>query len=162
MRMNCFYCRGVDTIEETTTRFCSCDAASSFVVENLPASVCRLCGDESYSGETVEALEKVKNGDFRPTSVRVLRVFDFENLNQRVGQEGQSSYSRFFPGGELPTLLDAVVGSWAEPVHTAEPKTAWGAMGPEISWNFMTIASDLEKSYRVDKFKQLSVQQGNR
>ena len=80
--MNCSYCNGLDTVEEETTRFCACDAPQPFIVEEVPAFVCRLCGDKSYSSETVAELEKIKNGDAGLHTIQPLRVFLFDSWSK--------------------------------------------------------------------------------
>ena len=85
--MNCFYCKGVDTVEEQPTRFCACESPQPFVVENVPAAVCRLCGDKSFSAETVAVLEKIKNGEAQARGYQVIQIFDFEQPG-RAGEPG--------------------------------------------------------------------------
>ena len=87
--MNCFYCHGVDTVENGTTHHCACDIDTPFIVENVPASVCRLCGDAAFSGETVDALEKIRNGECQPSGSRTVQVYDFENLSRGLDKETQ-------------------------------------------------------------------------
>lgn len=78
--MNCYYCQGIDTMEVQNTSFCAYDIPDPFVVENVPASVCRLCGEKSFPEEFVSALEKINTGDAQVTGFRAFRVFDFRNL----------------------------------------------------------------------------------
>ena len=80
--MNCRYCHGVGIVAEQQTRFYACDAPQPFVVENLPALVCVQCGDKSFRGEAVTALEKIKDGNAQVSSVQTIRVFDFERLDK--------------------------------------------------------------------------------
>ena len=78
--MNCYYCKGVNTLEERNTRFCAYDIPDPFVVEQVPALVCRLCGDKSYYGNVVKALDKIRKGEAQADSFRSFRVFDFKQL----------------------------------------------------------------------------------
>lgn len=78
--MDCNYCNGVDTVEEKVTRFCACEGAQPFFVENVPAFVCLLCGDKSYSGETLESLEQIRDGKFAATNAQFVLDFDFQRL----------------------------------------------------------------------------------
>ena len=55
---------------------------SRFFVENVPAFVCLLCGDKSYSGETLESLEQIRDGKFAATNAQVVLVFDFQRLDE--------------------------------------------------------------------------------
>ncbi len=80
--MRCSYCYGVDSIQEQLTRFCACDAPEPYIVENVPAEVCRLCGETTYSGETGTVLEKIIKGEAGPGRLKPIRVFDFNNLDE--------------------------------------------------------------------------------
>lgn len=80
--MNCHYCHGVGTVKEQQTRFCACDSPQPFIVENLPALVCIQCGDKSFRGEAVTALEKINDGKAQVSSLQTIRVFDFEHLDK--------------------------------------------------------------------------------
>ncbi len=162
--MNCFYCKGVETIEEGTTRFCACDASTPFIVENVPASVCQLCGDKSFSGETVDALQKINNGECRPTSVQFVKVYDFENLIERPNNDPQPtglrvSYKVFVSHrlqDTLPNALDAMA-KWK---HGALPFTEYpAARGSRRittykcrSWQGM----DKPKSYHAPRFSVIA------
>ncbi len=84
--MNCYYCHGIGTVEKQQTRFCACDAPQPFIVENVPALVCIQCGDKTFSGEVVSALEKIKDGKTQVSSLRTIRVFDF--VSEPVGRHG--------------------------------------------------------------------------
>ena len=79
--MRCPYCDGDDTIEEQLTRFCACDAPEPFIVDNLPARVCRLCGDKSFSDKAISALEAIRDGQAGPSSIQSIRIFDFNHPN---------------------------------------------------------------------------------
>ena len=80
--VNCAYCNGVDTVKQETTRFCACDAREPFIVERVPAFVCGLCGDRSYSTDTIAELEKIKNGGAAVNDIRSVRVFLFDSLER--------------------------------------------------------------------------------
>ena len=80
--MRCLYCDGDATIEERQIRFCACDTSEPFIVDNLPARVCRLCGDKSFSDEAISALETIKNGRAGLCTKQPIRVFDFNNLDK--------------------------------------------------------------------------------
>ena len=80
--MNCYYCKGANTMEQKSTRFCAYDIEAPFIMENVPASVCRLCGEKSYTDEVVSALEKIRNGEAQVSGFQTFRVFDFRNLDK--------------------------------------------------------------------------------
>ena len=85
--MNCYYCKGVDTVEQRNTRFCVYDIPNPFLVENVPALVCYLCGDKSFSGATVSALNKIKDGEAKAADWQTFPVFDFKELNKARNPE---------------------------------------------------------------------------
>ena len=78
--MNCRYCNGVDTVEQAITTFSVCDITQPFIVENVPALVCYLCGDKTFSYGAIKAMNKVKRGEVQSGESRLLRVFDFGKL----------------------------------------------------------------------------------
>ena len=55
--MKCFYCKGETT--ETTTKFIVDLGQCVVIVKNVPARVCRQCGETSYSNEVAQQLEKI-------------------------------------------------------------------------------------------------------
>ena len=80
--MTCNYCNGVDSIEQQNTRFCACENPAPFIVENVPALVCALCGDKAYSGETLTQLEKVRDNKVSIGKLRPIRVVDFGEIDK--------------------------------------------------------------------------------
>lgn len=80
--MNCYYCKGVNTMDQQSTRFCAFDIDDPFIMENVPASVCRLCGEKSYSEEVISAIEKINRGEAQVIGFRAVKVFDFRNLDR--------------------------------------------------------------------------------
>lgn len=55
--MTCFYCKG-QTVE-TTSKFIVDLGPCVVIVKNVPARVCRQCGETSYSSEVARQLEKI-------------------------------------------------------------------------------------------------------
>lgn len=55
--MKCFYCKG-ETME-TTTKFIVDLGRCVVIVKNVPARVCRQCGETSYSNEVAQQLERI-------------------------------------------------------------------------------------------------------
>lgn len=55
--MKCFYCKG-ETME-TITKFIVDLGRCVVIVKNVPARVCRQCGETSYSNEVAQQLEKI-------------------------------------------------------------------------------------------------------
>ena len=55
--MNCFYCKGRTV--ETRTKFIVDLGGCVVIVKNVPARVCRQCGEESFSDEVAKQLERI-------------------------------------------------------------------------------------------------------
>ena len=55
--MNCFYCKG--RTAETTARFIVDPGNCVVSVKNVPARVCRQCGEASFSDDVAKQLEKI-------------------------------------------------------------------------------------------------------
>ena len=92
--MNCHYCHGVGTLEKRLTRFCAYDIPNPFLVERVPATVCRLCGDKSYSGDVVAALERIRNKEAKVSDLQAFRVFDFYQFDQASERSADENSSR--------------------------------------------------------------------
>ena len=135
--MRCFYCYGVDTIEEQLTRFCACDAPQPFIVENVPAQVCCQCGDKTHSAKTSTGLEKIIKGEAGPGRLQPIRVFDFNNLGE---SEETATYRNIYHtafGGGLASI--ALTGYWQIPpryglvqnfaLPELETLQGWGSAG---------------------------------
>lgn len=134
--VNCHYCHGVDTVQQTITRFCACDAPVPFIVENVPASVCYLCGDKAFSGDIVDTFEKIKNGEFEANDSRSVKVFDMEKLRQPPEANGEAANvftSLAHPSSELgptiqrklPTSSSRVVLMESPTLPDPERSSAW-------------------------------------
>ena len=103
--MNCPYCHGVGTLEKRLTRFCAYDIPSPFLVERVPATVCRLCGDKSFSGDVVAALEKIANKEAKVSDLQAFRVFDFcqfDRASERSADENTSCDTTSAALADLP------------------------------------------------------------
>ena len=150
--MNCFYCKGVDTVEEQPTWFCACESPQPFVVENVPASVCRLCGDKSFSAETVAALEKIKNGEAQAGGYQVMQVFDFEQLD-KAGLPGTA-------GSQDQTLLRHYITRYLD----QNPVTFYGSMpswGPGVVYPFSQLKWGNPATWNIAGIKLGNVYQRN-
>lgn len=55
--MNCFFCKGKTV--ESTTKFIVDLGACVVIVKNVPALVCKQCGEVSFDHETAKKLEKI-------------------------------------------------------------------------------------------------------
>lgn len=58
--MNCYRCGG--ELERTTVNFCACNATPPLFVDHVPAQVCVSCGERIYANETVQVLERIRDG----------------------------------------------------------------------------------------------------
>lgn len=50
------------------------------IVENVPAEVCKQCGDQLFDPKTVRTLEKILRTPTKPTKTIKVPVFDLERL----------------------------------------------------------------------------------
>lgn len=55
--MICFFCKG--NMVESTTTFTATFANKVVVIKNVPCYKCTQCGEESFSFEVTERLEKI-------------------------------------------------------------------------------------------------------
>ena len=78
--MNCHYCRGQDTYESTTTRVSCHSVNQPYYVENLPVLECIQCGEQLFSEEVMDVLDKIDNGEARSIRMEPVQVYDFRNL----------------------------------------------------------------------------------
>ena len=69
--MKCFFCKG--ELEKTTTKYIVDLGDCVVIVKNVPAMVCRQCGEKSFDDETMERLEiivtSVKNSLVREVAI---------------------------------------------------------------------------------------------
>lgn len=57
--MTCFFCKGKTVT--STTKFIVDLGSCVVIVKNVPAQVCRQCGEPSFDNETARQLEKIVN-----------------------------------------------------------------------------------------------------
>jgi len=76
--MICHKCGG--RMENQTVRFCACEANPPLFVDNTPAFVCRQCGERVYSDETMEALERILQGQVTARGVQFVASYQFADL----------------------------------------------------------------------------------
>ncbi len=88
--MNCYVCRGVDTIEEGLVRFCPVDAPDPYFVENIPAKQCYQCGEKVFSTEAVKVLDFVSD-EAQPARMRSVRVYDYALLKEQLAARSSSA-----------------------------------------------------------------------
>ena len=48
-----------------------------FLINHIPATVCRRCGDETFSRETAEKIRRMVHGRSKPKKSIPLKVFEF-------------------------------------------------------------------------------------
>ena len=143
--MNCYYCKGVDTIEEQTVQLCECESALPYIVENVPTFVCRLCGDKSYSGETLTILEKITKGEALARSLQVIQVFDFQQL------DGESER---LVGHSFPRAMDSEFRN-VSPMIFYEKSAQWQpAVLQQIGWH--TLDDQVHTGYLDFRPKEAS------
>ncbi|MBF0289818.1 MAG: YgiT-type zinc finger protein [SAR324 cluster bacterium] len=55
------------------------------LVEHIPASVCRSCGEMVFSPETTEMIRKTLHGEAHPVRTMQMDVFNFGQFPEEVG-----------------------------------------------------------------------------
>ena len=55
--MRCFFCKG--EMERTTTKFILDLGYCVVIVKNVPAMVCKQCGEKTFDSDTMERLEQI-------------------------------------------------------------------------------------------------------
>ena len=55
--MRCFFCKG--DMENTTTKYILDLDHCVVIVKNVPAMVCKQCGEKVFDSDTVERLEEI-------------------------------------------------------------------------------------------------------
>ena len=76
--MKCFFCKG--DLEFTTTKFIVDLGDLVVIVKNVPAMVCKQCGEKSFGDETMERLEKIVD-TVRNSFIREVAIVEY---NDRV------------------------------------------------------------------------------
>ena len=92
----CYNCRSIDTEAPTLVRYFSSTGTEPYFLENLPATVCRVCGPTGFSGKTMGAFSQIDKGDAYPVAHRRVPVFDLKNPDAKP-EKGQG-------GGNRPRL----------------------------------------------------------
>lgn len=82
--MSCWRCGG--RTESRRVRFCVSDLSPPVLVTNLPAEVCRQCGERTYSTRTLAALKRVCDGEGPNPQLGHLYVYDFDEIDRRAGE----------------------------------------------------------------------------
>ena len=72
--MKCFFCKG--TLEKTTTKFIVDLGECVVIVKNVPAMVCKQCGEKSFDDATMEQLEKIVDA-VRNSLVREVAIVEY-------------------------------------------------------------------------------------
>lgn len=112
--MNCSKCGG--RIAPRLVRICACEATPPTIVENVPALVCSLCGDQELSDQTVQVLERMRDGSVASRPV-LARVFDFAHTRQPRVINGGLSNVVIGPGTVDSSGLTGAVGTHDDPVY---------------------------------------------
>lgn len=72
--MNCFFCKG--ELEQSTTKFIVDLGECVVIVKNVPAMVCRQCGETVFSDETMARLEEIVQS-VRSSLVREVAIVEY-------------------------------------------------------------------------------------
>ncbi len=78
--MNCVVC-GSRMVEQRVS-FGACEHSQPLLVENVPAMVCPNCGEQVFSGPTVEVIKRIRDGQVPGPRLSYLHIYDFERAAQ--------------------------------------------------------------------------------
>ncbi len=90
---NCWYCRGRDTMEPGTQDLYTPRNMDGkpHIIQDIPAMVCQQCGDATFTSETVQALELVRNGRAQPTGAMTVDTYNAQDLLAAIrGEEPEA------------------------------------------------------------------------
>lgn len=73
--MKCVFCGG--ETKSMLVTFSYEEGNRYFFVEHVPAEVCELCGEKTYSADVTEELLKFPKDMFKPVKKLEVPVFDF-------------------------------------------------------------------------------------
>ena len=87
---NCHLCGG--EYEKRRVRFIL-EAPGPAIFENVPAEVCRRCGDRVFGDDALERMDKIRDpyGGQTPETFRRVPVYDFEAAPSRTGGGSRTS-----------------------------------------------------------------------
>jgi len=72
--MKCFFCKG--ELDKTLTKFIVDLGECVVIVKNVPAAVCKQCGETSYDDSTMERLEMIVES-VRKSMVREVAIIEY-------------------------------------------------------------------------------------
>ncbi|CAN2041241.1 YgiT-type zinc finger domain-containing protein [Candidatus Magnetomoraceae bacterium gMMP-15] len=73
--MKCVLCGG--KIEKKKVTFIYDYDENYIVIKNVPAEICELCGERTYSPETTDRLIMFANNQFKPLKEIEIPLFDY-------------------------------------------------------------------------------------
>ncbi|MDP2646214.1 MAG: type II toxin-antitoxin system MqsA family antitoxin [Desulfobacterales bacterium] len=73
--MKCVFCGG-DVVKSEVT-FTYEEDEKHLIIENVPAELCKRCGEKMYSPEVTDELLRYANNEFKPARKIEVPVFDF-------------------------------------------------------------------------------------
>ena len=74
--VKCHVCNSEDSHEELVTEIFQIDG-KFYLVEDIPATVCSHCGEESFSRETTEQIRLMLHGEVQPIKSISVDVFTY-------------------------------------------------------------------------------------
>ena len=72
--MSCFYCKG--EMEQGTAKFILDLGHCVVIVKNVPARICRQCGEKVFDDDTMERLEQIVDS-IKRSLVQEVAIVDF-------------------------------------------------------------------------------------
>ncbi len=73
--MKCVFCGGA--LEDKKVTFCYAESNKYLFVEDVPAEVCKLCGEKTYSPDVTDKLLKFAKERNKPEKTIEVPVYEF-------------------------------------------------------------------------------------
>lgn len=73
--MKCVFCGG--KLKKENVTFAYEDVDKYLLVENVPAEVCTICGEKTYSPSVTDDILKFAKNEFQPVRTIEIPVFNF-------------------------------------------------------------------------------------
>lgn len=86
--MACYNCGSINTEKPELVRYFQWAGKNPFFVDNVPATVCRVCGPTGYMGKVLSIIDRAEEGKIPPASTQMVRVFDLRNPLARNDGKG--------------------------------------------------------------------------
>jgi YgiT-type zinc finger domain-containing protein len=74
--MTCWRCGS--RMSEQRITFGACEGFPPLVIRNVPATVCGQCGEQAFSDQVVDVLERIRDGNAPAPQLSYLYTYDYD------------------------------------------------------------------------------------